>query len=940
MKSTLHTLGIVLLFCVVRTTHGQCPSSLTINVQSVSAAACPDNGTVTLGGSGVGNPSVVFSIVSGPSRVGTQQASPIFNSLGAGLYVFRATCSGQTAEITSTVANTYTSLNPAFSANVSNTCDNFTPGGTISVAGVSGGRAPLEYSFIQSNAANYSDALSVYGSTGTFNAPAWGAYQVRVKDACGIFLTKTVNIQRIFEPVTLGGGDIYFENMPCDSALISFWLSDDNFQGVSLASYPNLKFRLFEKLAGTCSPGALIKSFTLSAGSGTNFIVPRRDVYVETTTPCGDTRTMCYDYPDNDSMRTVWQPVMKGCGTGPDPYTLTLQHRINYYTKLPALAKIFNHSTNTLIQTAVVNGNWQCCAFSNLPPDTYRIETTDACGNADTVILYPPSGPLGILPEGMGTVIDKECSFENGKTTVKLRITGLSANVDVASITITSGPDNIGQSATINGSTGLFKFYNLTPGATYGFLLDNTCSSVPLGFTVPANGWNAVNFSMLPVVSQQCGGAGTINAGVQYDGWGSYHTSLWQGGIKIDENNSGIFTNLAPGLYTIKGIAEQVWCTGATYKELSDTVRVYNDATPPQLLRQFGFVCETGGIPGALGKASVEIAGFGPFSYALKQVSPSPESAYTAVASNAPGVYTFNNLVANAVYSLLITDNCGKSTVSELVVGNIGNLSFTNPYEPCAGAPFLLSADDIAGASYTWVKKDDPLILSTTKDLYFPSYNAVYNAQYECTIKMGDGCLQRTISASLNSNNCGALLPVKLSSFSAVTHYCKTTLAWTTTGFGEGIFQVERSSDGNAFVKIGEIGYNNQHTQNYFFKDEMPREGHNYYRLKVMSLDGMQGLSKPLLAANNCTSKNIRLNLYPNPVINNHAVLTIYADHAEIADLQLLGSNGRLLRQMKAAVRRGEGIYTLDMTGLPAGYYFIKVNTPSGYAQSLKLLRQ
>ena len=939
MKRILFLFSIAIT-CVCRPgLFAQCPGTLTLTVQTETDADCRDNGSVVLGGTGVSNPAVVFSVVSGPSRVGVQQSSNIFNSLTPGVYVFRAACGSQTADVTVTVNNSYTPINTSFSADVSDVCTNYTAGGTITVTGASGGHAPLQYSFIKDSAANYNDALSVYTNNNSYTATSWGTYQVRVKDACGIYLTKTVTLQPSYEPATFSGASVDFNNVACDSAGLWFWLSDDAFHAITTESYPKLFYRVYEKQAGSCAPGALLKSFELTDGYN-YFVIPKRDVFVEITTPCGDVRTNCYDYPDNDSLQSFWKPVIKGCGSGADPYTLTIKHLANYFTKLPASMKLYNNTTNTLVQSSVINTNSSCCVISNLPLDNYRIEITDACNNSDTVLIIPPTGGIGILPVDEGSMVDVECSFEDGKTTAKLELTGRVANLDLTTITISSGPDNIGQSAAMNDVNGLFYFYNLTPGATYGFTVNDGCSLTNLSFVVPTEDWRRVHFSISPSVAQQCGGSGTINAGINYSGWGAYKSELWQGNVKIDENNSGVFTNISPGLYTVKGIAVQSWCPGITSKELSDTVRVYDDATPPQLLRQFGFICEDSGTPTALGKASISVAGVGPFSYALKQISPSPEANYTTVATNAPGNYTFNNLVAYAVYSLLIIDNCGKSTVSELVVGNIGDLFFTNAYEPCTGSPYLISAPEIPGATYNWTKHGDPAVLSTSKDLYFSLYNAVYDGQYDCNVTLNGSCLQRTITALLNSTNCNAILPVNLSSFYATNQYCKVQLNWSTANAGTGAFETERSADGINFYPLGTISYNSSTAESLSFNDESPLDGVNYYRLKITSADGRSGYSKTLAVTNNCTAKNMRIALYPNPVIDNHAVLTVYSGHGETADVYILDDNGHLMKKNKAAVRKGENLYVLDMAGLTSGYYFIKVNTASGFTQTVKILKQ
>lgn len=940
MKTSLISLSFTIL-CMLgfETSLAQCPGTLTLTVSSVSAADCPDNGIVTLGGNAVGNAAVVFSIISGPSRVGVQQSSAVFNSLAAGTYIFRATCNAQTADVTVTVNNNYVPLDPGFNVVVNNICTNYSTGGTITITGISGGKAPLQYSFIQNGSANYNDALSNYGASTSFTTSSWGVYQVRVKDACGVFLTKTINLQPTYPAAHFGGASVDFNNVACDSAGLYFWMNDDNYQGVSLSDYPRLRFRVYEK-AGNCIPGALIKSFELTASGNEYFVIPRRDVVVEVTTPCGEVRTECYDYPDVDTLQTYWKPLLKGCGGGSDPFTISIKHQYNYYAKEPLTVRLFNNNTNNLLQTINNAGNWGCCSFDNLPLDDYRIEVTDACGNTTQAIVTPPTGTVGFLPTDLGTYVDKECTYQDGKTTVKLAITGLISNLDISTLTIGSGPDNIGQSATMNSTNGLFYFFSLTPGATYGFTLNNGCISVPLSFTVPTDNWRIVEFEINPSVTQQCGGSGTIAANINYSGWGAYRSELWQGGTKIAENNSGIFTNIPPGLYTVKGIAVQSWCTNSTSSELSDTVRVYNDATPPQLLRQFGFICETAGIPGSTGSATVEVGGFGPFKYDLKRISPNPQSAYTTAAVNAAGNYTFNSLDAYAVYSLLITDNCGKSTVSELVVGNIGNLSFVNPYEPCVNSPYLLSAMDIPGASYSWQKIGSPVILSTTKDLYFVNYSSGYDGDYTCTITLAGGCLQRVLNAKLNSNFCGALLPVKISSLYARTSDCNVHVSWKTMEAGNGIFEVQRSNDGQNYSTIGTIGFDNNGPALFNFVDENPPAGNNFYRLKLIDRLGKFGFSKQLSVKNSCGMLNPDFSIYPNPVTTNYTTVYINSDKAQNIEIHLLNVNGQSLKRLKTLFPIGKHSQQLDLSNLPRGLYIVNVKVEGELKKQFKVLRR
>lgn len=922
--------------------YSQCPASLTITATAITDASCPDNGAVTLGGNGVGNPAVLYKIVSGPSKVGSQQSSHIFNSLSAGVYVFRATCAAQTADVTITVNNTYTPINPNFSINVGDICQYFTPGGSITITGVTGGSAPLQYSFIKNAAANYDDALSVYGPGNSYSASTWGTYQVRVKDACGVFVTRTINMQPLYPPATFSGGSINLDDVPCDSARVWFWMNDDNGESISLSGYPKLRFNIFEK-SGTsgCVKGTLLKSFELLGTDDETFVIPKRDVVVEIVTPCGDTRLNCFDYPDNDSLQTFWEPVVNGCGTVPDPYTFSIRHQYNNYAKTPVTIKLYNNTTNTLIQTIVSTTNYQATTFGGLSLDDYRIEVTDACSNADTVIITPPTGAPAIGPLDLATYVDRECTYENGKATAKLRITGLVSNINSSTITITSGPDNIGATASPDIYNGLYYFYTLTPGATYGFNLNNGCSTTPLTFTVPDDDWRKVVFTMTPVVSQQCGGAGTISANIVYNGWGLRRSELWQGATKISENNSGVYTNVLPGTYTVKGIAEMTWCSNTTYKEITEVVTVLSNGTVPQVLRKYAFICEDAfGVAGSTGKATMEIAGFGPFKYDIKRLSPSPQTAYTNVAVNAPALYTFDNLDAYAVYSVLITDNCGKSAVTEITVGNIGTLALETTSNPCAGSSYLLSVQDIPGATYSWVEDGSAVELSSTRDLYFANYNAAYDGKYICTIVLDGACIQRQVTASISSTYCLSVLPVNLHSFTATAQNCKIKLAWTASEAYTGTYVVEKSTDGSSYSTLAYVNSSSQQ-MNYSAIDNEAAEGENYYRIKMVDANGKFGYSNTVSAVNNCgIESNVRINAYPNPIVNNKTTLIVNAGKSATGIASVVNAFGQVVLTRQLNLTTGENRQVLDATMLAKGTYMVKITIGAELLGIVKLVKQ
>lgn len=86
----------------------------------------------------------------------------------------------------------------------------------------------------------------------------------------------------------------------------------------------------------------------------------------------------------------------------------------------------------------------------------------------------------------------------------------------------------------------------------------------------------------------------------------------------------------------------------------------------------------------------------------------------------------------------------------------------------------------------------------------------------------------------------GQGLPITLSTFAANARQNKIDLSWTTeTELNFNFFDLERSANGKDFFSIAKIvghGTSNE-KRDYFFVDEKPLVGKNYYRLKSVDFD-------------------------------------------------------------------------------------------------------
>jgi hypothetical protein len=106
-----------------------------------------------------------------------------------------------------------------------------------------------------------------------------------------------------------------------------------------------------------------------------------------------------------------------------------------------------------------------------------------------------------------------------------------------------------------------------------------------------------------------------------------------------------------------------------------------------------------------------------------------------------------------------------------------------------------------------------------------------------------------TLDNFILQNPPNVVLPVKLQSFVVKPAANKIQVSWTTSNeFACDYFEVERSSNGLTFEQIAKVQANNQaNLFTYKMLDDHPLTGKNFYRLKLIDLDGSFTYSQVLM---------------------------------------------------------------------------------------------
>ena len=136
-------------------------------------------------------------------------------------------------------------------------------------------------------------------------------------------------------------------------------------------------------------------------------------------------------------------------------------------------------------------------------------------------------------------------------------------------------------------------------------------------------------------------------------------------------------------------------------------------------------------------------------------------------------------------------------------------------------------------------------------------------------------------------------------------------------------FEIERSSNGKAFARIGEVAAQGNKTSltTYAYLDDKlttsPAHQLTYYRLRQVDADGTFAYSAVRVVA----APGAALSLYPNP-----ASTVLHLATAPEASYRILAPTGQVLLRGTAPTGQAD----VAVAALPAGLYLVEVTTATG----------
>ena len=168
----------------------------------------------------------------------------------------------------------------------------------------------------------------------------------------------------------------------------------------------------------------------------------------------------------------------------------------------------------------------------------------------------------------------------------------------------------------------------------------------------------------------------------------------------------------------------------------------------------------------------------------------------------------------------------------------------------------------------------------------------------------------------------GSALPVTLTDFSVKKELQTAILKWKTTQESNSSnFVIERSGNGKQFLIIGEVkaSGNSSVLNDYSFTDANPENGNNYYRLRMVDLDGSFAYSK--MVAIEFSGKPSKFELYPNPAANRIAIRS--KETKTPFKVEVFSVTGKRVLQKSV---NGITETDLDITPLLSGIYVMQIS--------------
>ncbi len=269
---------------------------------------------------------------------------------------------------------------------------------------------------------------------------------------------------------------------------------------------------------------------------------------------------------------------------------------------------------------------------------------------------------------------------------------------------------------------------------------------------------------------------------------------------------------------------------------------------------------------------------------------------------------------------------CASSPASPIftpAISNIGqNQTVTYTITNAVAGTFYAVSNDANGESLgmgTWATANGNLDITTNAISNAGTYNIVIKATNLTGVTV---CSSVPAAATINVNS---TLPITLISLNGKWKDADVVLSWETENeINTNSFVIERSEDGRLFDAIGTKNASGNFSSRSFynFTDVDIKSGINYYRLKMIDVDGKYKYSTTLVMRK---VKNNEVKLWPNPFTSEINIAYQSQTNSTI-ELRVTDILGRLMLMQRVQVNKGNNqLKATQLQSLSKGTYLVEI---------------
>jgi hypothetical protein len=179
----------------------------------------------------------------------------------------------------------------------------------------------------------------------------------------------------------------------------------------------------------------------------------------------------------------------------------------------------------------------------------------------------------------------------------------------------------------------------------------------------------------------------------------------------------------------------------------------------------------------------------------------------------------------------------------------------------------------------------------------------------------------------------GGVLPATCSDFNYKIADGKVELLWSTlTEINTKEFVLQRSNDGVNFTSIATVAAsgNTSGQKDYRFTDVVRNNETFYYRLLQIDKDGKSQFICKTLRVSVTGSVQLFGNIYPNPVTNTDAIISILKSYTGKLDVEIINTVGQKISHQSFNISNSASQITLNTQRLQKGLYIVRLITANG----------